>query len=123
MVDIYSLDEESHTGVWSKMDSIGPINIFMGTLSLSQCFQNGGEILIDGFVYGLLCVYDSNGCSLKRCFSYMPSLVCVQGMESMQVPKNGVVLQRARLHNIAKKIHSDIRIKIRIKIKNNDEDL
>ncbi|XP_074330134.1 putative F-box protein At3g17480 [Apium graveolens] len=113
MVDIYSLDEESHTGVWSKIDSIGPINIFVGNLSVSQCFKNGGEILIDGFLFGSLCVYDpetglvkrmkSRGCSLKRCFSYMPSLVCVQGMESMQVLKNGVVVHRAQFHNIAKK--------------------
>ncbi|KAL1812537.1 hypothetical protein ACET3Z_022602 [Daucus carota] len=96
LVDIYSLDdEESHCGgVWSKMYTVGPVDISYGGRQLSQCFKNGGDILIYG-KRGPFNVYDpetgetkfvqssDSGC-LMACFNYTPSLVCVPGMELMQ---------------------------------------
>lgn len=74
-----SLDEESHNGVWSKMLTIGPIDLQEKYWLLSQCFKNGGEILINKC--GSFSLYDPE-ISFRRCYSYTPSLVCVQGMES-----------------------------------------
>ncbi|XP_017240081.1 putative F-box protein At3g17480 [Daucus carota subsp. sativus] len=105
MVDMYSLDdEESSSGVWSKMYSIGPVCLD-STQWLSQAFRNGGEILIRGDS-GPCAFYDPKTKEIKsiagttstflrefggRCYSYMPSLVRVRGMESMQnFSTNGV---------------------------------
>lgn len=93
IVDIYSLDEESPSGVWSKMYSIGPIDLSCSYWSLSQGFKNGGEILI--FKAPIFSFYDpktkdtkdiKSNCGLcySWIFSYTPSLVRVQGMELMK---------------------------------------
>ena len=99
-VDIYSLDEETQSGVWSKMYTIGPIDLYRKTWRLSQ-FRNGGEILIRR-EYSRVALYDPktkqtkvleglNQHTLNLCFSYTPSLVSVQGMDSIQqFLKNGV---------------------------------
>ena len=51
MVDMYCLhDEESSSGVWSKMYIIGPVSLD-SPLWLSQAFRNGGEILIYNITY------------------------------------------------------------------------
>lgn len=63
-VDVYSLDEESDSGVWSKMYTIESITICNQQCWLSNCFRTGGEIL-------------------TRCYCYTPSLVCLQGKESI----------------------------------------
>lgn len=94
-VDFYSLDdEESPSGVWSKMYSIGPIDLSAPYWGLSQGFKNGGEILI--FKAPVFSFYDpetkdtkdiiKSNCGLgsSRIFSYTPSLVRVQGMELMK---------------------------------------
>ncbi|XP_017240095.1 probable F-box protein At5g47300 [Daucus carota subsp. sativus] len=104
MVDMYSLDnEESSSGVWSKMYSIGPV-YFCSNQRLLHAFRNGGEVLIRGNS-GPFTFYDPKIKETKRiagttssrtrtptffrelygqCYSYTPSLVRVRGMESMQ---------------------------------------
>ncbi|XP_017237881.1 uncharacterized protein LOC108210930 [Daucus carota subsp. sativus] len=100
MVDMYCLDDEdSNSGIWSKMYSIGPVYLDSHQWP-SQAFRNGGEILIRGpsdpFAF-----YDPETKEIKRiagttspstsltdlgrqCYSYTPSLVRVRGMESLQ---------------------------------------
>lgn len=92
LVDIYSLDEESHCGVWSRIQTVGPISICTSDWWLSQCFKNEEKVLI--VRSGPLSYYDlkteetkfvnSNPHLLNWCFNYTPSLVCVQGMVSME---------------------------------------
>lgn len=93
-VDIFSLDGESPSGVWSKMYSIGPIDLSSGYWALKQGFKSGGEILI--LKAPIFSFYDpetkdtkdiiKSTCGLGFCwiFSYTPSLVRVQGMELMK---------------------------------------
>ncbi|KAL8112953.1 hypothetical protein AgCh_020320 [Apium graveolens] len=86
-----SLVEESHCGVWSKIQSVGPISLCTRDWWLSQCFKNGEKVLI--VRSGTLSYYDlktqetkfvnSNPHLLNWCFNYTPSLVRVQGMVSM----------------------------------------
>lgn len=95
LVDIYYLDDEedSSNAVWSKMYTIGPI-YFGSMYQLSQCFRIGGEVLVRGFC-GPFSFYvpktketktiaESRSNCFGQCYSYTPSLVCVQGMESLQ---------------------------------------
>ncbi|XP_017240092.2 F-box protein At5g42460-like [Daucus carota subsp. sativus] len=100
MVDMYSLDnEESGSGVWSKMHIIGPVN-FGYNQRLLHAFRNGGEILIGGDS-GTFACYDPKTKEIKSIvgttstrlsfrkfvgsrYSYTPSLVRVRGMKSIQ---------------------------------------
>lgn len=83
------------------MYTVGPVDISYGRRSLSQCFKNGGDILIYGsggpyHVYDTktkeTTILESSGC-FRTCFNYTPSLVRVPGMELMQesfTKENGV---------------------------------
>ncbi|KAL1825910.1 hypothetical protein ACET3Z_012688 [Daucus carota] len=100
MVDMYCLDnEESGSGVWSKMYIIGPVN-FGYNQRLLHAFRNGGEILIGGDS-GTFACYDPKTKEIKSIagttstrlsfrkfvgsrYSYTPSLVRVRGMKSIQ---------------------------------------
>ncbi|XP_017240964.1 putative F-box protein At3g17490 [Daucus carota subsp. sativus] len=100
MVDMYSLDnEESSSGVWSKMYKIGPVN-FGYNQRLLHAFRNGGEILIGGDS-GTFACYDPKTEEIKSIagttstrfsfrkfvgyrYNYTPSLVRVRGMKSIQ---------------------------------------
>lgn len=107
LVDVYSLDEESDNGVWSKMYTIGPINFRNQYGRLSKCFKNGGENLIVDDA-GQLWFYDHKTTETKfirssyqylvrSCYSYTPSLVSVEGMESVMV----LPFQEMELKNLA----------------------
>lgn len=106
LVDMYSFDTESDIGVWSKMYAIGHLNLRNKYSKLSKCFNCGGEILIVD--RGHLCFYDpetteikfirSSQYVLRSCYSYTPSLVSVEGMESMMV----LPFQEMELKNLAK---------------------
>ncbi|KAL8107920.1 hypothetical protein AgCh_024356 [Apium graveolens] len=92
-LDVYSLDEEGCC-VWSKMYSLGPF-IHMDYPDLSQGFRYGGEIVYHNC--GKFSCYDHRTDKVKRlvgstahvnlvsCFTYMPSLVYLQGMKSVHV--------------------------------------
>ena len=90
MVDMYCLDdEESGSGVWSKMYTIGPV-YFDHNQRLLHAFRNGGEMLIRRHS-GTFAFYDpktkeiksiagttsTSTFSVRHCYSYTPSLVRV----------------------------------------------
>lgn len=58
LVDIYSLNEETHIGAWSKMYAIWPIDLSPKTSQLSQCFKSGNEILIVAYFGSPFSFYD-----------------------------------------------------------------
>ncbi|KAL1829646.1 hypothetical protein ACET3Z_008058 [Daucus carota] len=93
-VDIYSLDDESPGGAWSKMYTTEPV--ILRSCVPSQCYRNSGKILIASYAVPLsainrkiketteLAEFHRDYHSYNRiCFSYTPSLVYVQGMKSM----------------------------------------
>lgn len=112
LVDMYSLDDEdSDTGVWTKMFTVGPLDIRYGEWLKSHCYKNGGDILIRSSA-GPISFYDRKRKETKilksgfygtnaldLCYSYMPSLVCVEGMESMHVFSVKCEVQNYRYRN------------------------
>lgn len=65
IVDVYFLDEEGSC-VWSKMHSVGPLDLYTHYLHLSQGFRYGGEIVYH--TYGNFFCYDHKSGIVKRLF-------------------------------------------------------
>ncbi|WOG85208.1 hypothetical protein DCAR_0104396 [Daucus carota subsp. sativus] len=94
VVDVYSLDEEG-SFVWSKMYSVGPLDLYTHYLDLTQGFRHGGEFVCHSC--GNFVCYDPKKKTVKRlagttshmnlgsCFTYVPSLVYLQGMKTVHV--------------------------------------
>ncbi|KAL1834228.1 hypothetical protein ACET3Z_003879 [Daucus carota] len=92
VVDVYSLDEEGSC-VWSKMYSVGPLDLYTHYLHLLQGFRYGGEFGCHN--YGTFVCCDPERNTVKRlagttshlnlisCFPYVPTLVYLQGMKSV----------------------------------------
>lgn len=92
MLDMYSLNGEEGSCVWSKMYStIGPLDFIRPHWFLSQGFY-GGEIVF--YDCGMFSCYDRKTSTIKRirptslivsqvscCFRYTPSLVFLEGMK------------------------------------------
>lgn len=91
-VNIYSLNEEEGSGVWSKICIVErPIDHYRRFRNLLQGFKCGDEIVFEE--YGRFSYYDHNTDKISHipgtissyvfcCFGYTPSLVFLKGMES-----------------------------------------
>ncbi|WOG85209.1 hypothetical protein DCAR_0104397 [Daucus carota subsp. sativus] len=94
VVNVYSLDEEGLC-VWSKIYSVGPLDLDTHHLDLSQGFRYGGEFVCH-FCGNFVC-YDPQTNTVNRlagstshlnlisCFPYVPSLVYLQGMKTVHM--------------------------------------